>query len=266
MESHSPHGSQVGITTQMLSTPGLPIEICLTVEDYFGTTSAAVCHTITTSALPLPAVTIRSVPVTLESDKTNTFEAEGFYSACNGRESLIYIWTISPGISSTAVRLDDSSLNLPLNVLEPNTHYIFQLEAWTENNPTNVGSVQVSMSTNFPDLRCIIQGSGGTVSTIVEFVADASASYDPANQTVELTWECKERTSEGRYTSCRDLNGNLIIISNSDDYGILRIPANSLPASPYTMEATIRETVSGRVQTCSNDQNLLNLLSPNMKL
>ena len=252
LESQSPEAAELELTSEHLPAPGQSIRVCVTVKDYFSSSPES-CASIERIGLAIPTVEVTNPNPnpnsTLSIAEEYFFEGRGSFSTCLDRETLSYRWTVTPAISTTGMTTNQKSLKLPAGVLQANLEYEFRLDAWAATYPSNVGTTKTNVETSYPDLRCRIKGTGGEASSIKEFVLDASSSFDPANQQVEIDWVCTQQNSAGGVTQCFDSAGD-IITASQNQFGIGYVAAHTFPEGSYTWEATIRAPASNRATSC----------------
>ena len=256
-QSLSPTAAEVEISAEQLPNAGKSFQICLMVTDLYGSKSQSECRSLSKASLPKPTVEI-SGSRTLNIDQSNRLEGFGELSTCGGAQNLAdtslhlqYEWRLPTNMNAPSVTTSNRNLILPKDSLAANTEYTFELLAWAKGTPSNIGRAAMTVKTGFPELRCLIKGSGGEASTIKSLDLDASSSFDPAGQTLEITWVCSQRQgSSTDFTECRDSAGNVIQATTTGVLGKVVVAANTLSEATYDWEATVRAPASGRMKPC----------------
>ena len=187
--------------------------------------------------------------VTFETNEQNIIEGAATFSACVGRQNLVYRWTLPAGVSTTGIELGYPVLVLPENSLPPGINSQFVLEAWAVDSPANIGQTSVTVRTNYPALLCLISGGSGERSTLEPLVLDGSASKDPAGLPITVEWSCR---TDG--LDCVDANGAPIVAVQvpTQAAGLSNVDANTIqPDTTQTWTATIRDATNAATRTKS---------------
>ena len=187
--------------------------------------------------------------VTFETNEQNIIEGAATFSACVGRQNLVYRWTLPAGVSTAGIELGYPVLVLPENSLPAGMNSQFVLEAWAVDSPANIGQTSVTVRTNYPALLCLISGGSGERSTLEPLVLDGSASKDPAGLPTTVEWSCRKDGLD-----CVSATGAPIVAVNQSTFGLSHVDANTIqPDTTQTWTATIRDAVGNaatRTKSC----------------
>lgn len=191
------------------------------------------------------------------------------FSACGSTQTLKYNWILPDSINTTGINLGSANLVLPKDSLPAGlVASEFQLQAWAEVSPTEIGKATLKVTTNFPELRCNIDGVDGQRSTLETTVLDASASSDPAGRQIVVEWTCSK--TDG--TECIKSDGQPITASIGT-FGMANVANHSmLPSNTYEWTATLRDAAelpngaAKRLKTCSVEYTMAAQLVMNLDL
>ena len=249
LQSQQADAVEIVLTTEYLPTFGATDRICLSVTDVLAETSVSKCHEITRSSLPEPTVwMISSREVTLETNQQNTLEGAAVFSACVGRQTLKYRWTLPSSINTSNIELGYRTLVLPINALPAGLNAQFVLEAWAQETPANVGRTTVNVATTYPALRCQISGGSGERSTLETLVLDAATSYDPAGLNTTVSWSCFNKGQQ-----CVRSTGAPVEAVAQSASGLSHVSANTMQSGTYEWTATVRDAAGNaatRIKSC----------------
>jgi hypothetical protein len=249
LQSQQADAVEIVLTTEYLPTFGATDRICLSVTDALAETSVSKCHEITRSSLPEPTVwMISSREVTLETNQQNTLEGAAVFSACVGRQTLQYRWTLPSSINASNIELGYRTLVLPINALPAGLNAQFVLEAWAQETPANVGRTTLNVATTYPALRCKISGGSGERSTLETLVLDAATSYDPAGLNTTVSWSCFNKGQQ-----CVRSTGAPVEAVAQSASGLSHVSANTMQSGTYEWTATVRDAAgnaAARIKSC----------------
>ena len=242
---------------------GSQVTICLLITDLFGDQATA-CLEVSRSTLAKPTLMIKSpmAGAVIQPHETSEFigsvdaipscQDDGSQTLDNLR--LVYKWILPSGITLTPDASRHSRvLQLPANTLSPDTAYEFELQAYSNNTPGNVGSEKFSFTTSpLPAVQCDA-GTSRDVWMGEELELDASGSSDPAGSALEFSWSCFDISKAG---VCRHKdNGVPLTAASTSDFSKFAVPADSFDAGSYQWRLEVRvDDLSNRImQACTVD-------------
>eukprot|EP00981_Chlorochromonas_danica_P015821 scaffold14705_cov249-Ochromonas_danica.AAC.2 len=215
------------------------LNITLQLKNAFGLTGISAC-TIKIQPSYRPYVMIHGTSLWWIRSKPIDVTATAVFPSCAGNSSnaVTFKWRIYKGTSYTSVSStskQDSRLSIPAYSLDAGYNYSLTVEVYMTPRLTTLSTV--ATSTLFLARQgvnaSIIGGPSRTVLSSVEFVLDASYSFDidyPENSALSYSWSCMQMGAS---------YGIICDISPSSSATWV-IPANSLLAEIYQFSVVVR--------------------------